>query len=190
MIYKYDLAIITPTNNPAHLYRLLNQVENQQYDGIGIQLIIVQEAHDFNNFNIMSKKFPIGDISVLRQTVNNDGGAAARDRAILAANAEYVSFWDDDNLYHPHAAISQYLTAKDHDIGIVRAKHLDLIIPISNAIMPGYIDTMCICVRKEFGVKEKWADGLGRYSDYRYISKLMRHEHSINYSKVIIGHHL
>jgi glycosyltransferase involved in cell wall biosynthesis len=189
MIYKYDLAIITPTNNPEHLHRLLNQVDNQRYDGIRIQLIIVQEAHDFNSFNITSQH-PIGDISVLRQTINNDGGAAARDRAILAANAEYISFWDDDNLYHPHAAVSQYLTAKSYDIGIVRTRHLNFIIPTSNIIEPGYIDTMCICIRKEFGIKEKWADGLGRYSDYRYITKLMKHPHSINYSKIIIGHHL
>ncbi len=189
MIYQYDLAIITPTNNPRHLYRLLNQIDSQQYDGIRIQLIIVQEVCEDNVFNVLTK-FPIGDLTVLRQTVNNDGGAAARDRAILVANAEYVVFWDDDNLYHPHAAVSQYLTAKDYDIGIVRTRHLDFVIPTSNVIEPGYIDTMCICVRKDFGIKEKWADGLGRYSDYRYISKLMKHPHSINYSKVVIGHHL
>lgn len=185
MIYKYDLAIVTPTNNSANLARLVHQLEYQSFNGISVQFIIVNQCENI----ALNTRLPANDIYVIK-TDKADFGCRARDIGILEANAQYISFWDDDNIYYPHAAISQYLTSFNNDIGIVNVLHKDIIIPDAHTIKPGYIDTMCFSVCKELAVKAKWDDGYGRYSDYRYLSKLLSMNPKINFSKTIIGYHL
>lgn len=191
MLAKYDLSVIIATANATNLNRVLHYLEQQSIDGILFEIIIIQEAikGKHSKFDI-NTKLPVNDIIVKRQSLHNDWGAAARDVGILEANGDYVVFWDDDNIYYSHALVSQYITANGFDIGIVRTKHQNLIIPTANVVEAGDIDTMCICVRKEMAVREKWATGGGRYSDYRWISKLLNHKPTINYSKIVIGQHL
>lgn len=186
---KYDISIIIATARPTGMTRVLQYIEQQSIDGLNFEVIIVQESDNHNKFNL-NTKLPINNIVIHKQKIHNDYGASARDLGILEANGEYLVFWDDDNIYYPHALVSQYITANGFDIGIVRTNHQNIIIPTKNHIKAGDIDTMCLCVKKELSVREKWSNSGGRYSDYRWLSKLLKYDPKVNYSKIIIGHHL
>lgn len=186
----YDISVIIATSRPSNLTRTIDYIERQSISGISFEVVIVQESNgDHRKFNI-DTKLPINDIIVERQRTHNDYGAAAHDTGILNSRGDYVVFWDDDNIYYPHALVAQYSVASGFDIGVVRTMHQNVPIPSSNNITAGDVDTMCACVRRELAIKEKWTSGGGRYSDYRWLSKLLKHSPTINYSKVIIGHHL
>jgi len=188
----YDLSIIVATARSANLVRVLDYIEQQSVAGLAVEIIIIQEAmdeRDHRKFNL-DTKLPVNDLVVKMQQLHGDYGAAARDVGITEAKGEYLVFWDDDNIYYQHALVSQYSAAQGFDIGIVRTKHQNLIIPTANNIKAGDIDTMCLCVKRELAARERWATNGGRYSDYRWLSKLLKHNPIVNYSKVIIGHHL
>lgn len=183
-----DLSVIIASRTPSHLTRTLDAFKRQSIAGINIELIIVQESDSgFDAF--MACPCPIA-ATVKRQKLHHDYGASAHDTGIEAAAGEYVCFWDDDNLYHPHALTALFCTAQHHDIGIVCTQLNGRTIPGSRAIQAGDIDTMCLGVRRELAAQIKWADGGGRYSDFRWISKVAKLAKTINYSPIIIGEHL
>lgn len=183
-----DLSIITPSVRPHSLAHFLDYLHRQSSDGFEHECLVVQESDsDFNGFECLRYGLKC---RVLRQTIHNDCGAFARDQAILEARGEYVAFWDDDNIYYPHAMASVLLAAAGHDVGIVRVRYRDRVIPVGAGVVAGEIDTMCVCVRRDLASRVKWVDGGGRYSDFRWISRVAKLTDSINYSKVIIGEHL
>lgn len=187
---RYDVSIIVATAHPKNLIRIIDYIERQSVSGISFEVVIIEESSgDHRDFNFTTK-LQINDVIIEQQNLNGDYGAAAHDLGILRSRGDYVVFWDDDNVYYQHALIAQYSTANGFDIGIVRTEHENLVIPSSNKIVAGDIDTMCLCVKRELAIKESWATGGGRYSDYRWISKLLKYDPAINYSKVVIGHHL
>ncbi len=182
-----DLSIIIPTSRPNTLAHVLAAIRNQSADGINFEVILIQEAHNFGQFATLRYE---PNFRIHRQQPHADNGATARDTGVIAAKGKYLAFWDDDNLYYPHAVASLISTASGHDIGIVRARHQGLIIPSGPQIKPGDIDSMCFCVKKDLAVLIKWADGQGRYNDFRWITRLMSISERVNRSPVIIGEHL
>jgi glycosyltransferase involved in cell wall biosynthesis len=185
-----EVTIITPTNNPENLSRFLYSLSAQSYDGFYYQLIIVQESNDgFTKFNIVNSEL-LSKALVIKTKINHDYGAAGRDIAITYAQGEYILFWDDDNIYYPHALVSQYINAVGADIGISKVHHLNYVIPCHEDIQPGDIDTMNICVKRSLAMKVKWSNNGTKYSDYIYMYKLMGHNPIIHRSNVIIGRHL
>lgn len=182
-----DLSIIIPSSRPKYLAHLLNYLASQSTDGINFEIIIIQEADNFEQFNIL--KYDHRTI-ILRQSPNHDNGAIARDRGLLESRGEYVAFWDDDNVYYRHAIASLVGAACGHDIGIVRTRHQGMIIPSGKSIEPGDIDTMCFCVKKELAIRVKWNDNGGRYNDFRWISKVAKLTTNINHVPMIIGEHV
>lgn len=184
-----NISIISPTIDPKNQQRLLQYVSKQHHDGILFEIILIQESDKPLPFNISNFSCPT---QVFQQPLHHDWGANAKDVGIANARGEYIVFWDDDNIYYQHALLSSLATALNHDMGIVRIKHFDCarIIPTGNNIVAGDIDTMCVCVRREIASTEKWADGGGKYSDYRWISKISQRCNSIRYSPIIIGEHL
>lgn len=182
-----DLSIIVPTNRPRTLAHVLRYIHNQSIDGIDHEIIIIQEADDFEPFKLLRYGH---NFSIFRQKPHIDCGAAAKDRGILESTGKYVMFWDDDNIYYPHAAASLFSTSLGHDVGIARVKHQGMIIPSGPSLQAGDIDSMCFCVKRELAARIKWADRGGRYSDYRWISKIIGLTNKVNQSPVIIGEHL
>lgn len=160
-------------------------MKRQSYKGINIEFIVVQENdifHDFTSPNMIN-------MTIKRQPLSNDYGAAAKDVGLSIAKGEYCCFFDDDNIYYDHALCAVYNTVEGHDIGICRAHYKDMIIPIDNKIKASYIDTMCFSARTELAKNVKWAGG-GRFSDFRYIENLRKLTCNVNFSKTIIGEHL
>ncbi len=126
-------------------------------------------------------------------------GAYAKDLGIRAANGDYVCFWDDDNLYEPHALATLYTVAHEADIGIVRVQHRlrtrpDLVtVPRrwGGHFLAGDVDTMCVCVKKTLAIQESWGDGQPPPgTDYRWLQKLEASRPTIRYVPTIIGYHL
>ncbi len=182
-----DLSIIIPSSRPQTLAHVLTHIHNQRTDGINFEVIVIQEADDFTPFT----NFRYGiNFEILRQGFHHDNGAAARDRGSIAARGQYLAFWDDDNIYYPHAIASLFCTATGNDIGIVRTRHQGLVIPSGPHLKPGDIDSMCFCVKKDLATRFKWADGGGRYNDYRWINKVAGIAERVNRSPAIIGEHL
>lgn len=104
-------------------------------------------------------------------------GAACKDLGIAEARGEYVAFWDDDNVYHPHALAVQYATAKGFDIGVnnVSLRERDWhFIPgaFDGHFVQSHIDTACVCVRREVAGRAKWADHKLRDNDFSWLRKL------------------
>lgn len=183
-----DISVVIPSSRPKSLAHVITYINEQETTGLNYELIIIQESNtNFDKFNCIS--YPI-QTKIIRKKLGYDCGANARDIGAEATCGDYVLFWDDDNIYYRHAIVSSYLTALNNDIGITRVKHNDIIIPIEDNIIAGEIDSMCICTKSIFAKTTKWADGGGRYNDYRWISSLIKKTKSINYSKVIIGEHL
>ncbi len=182
-----DLSIIIPSSRPQTLAHVLTHIHNQRADGIDFEVIVVQEADNFSPF----MNFRYGtNFEILRQGFHNDNGAAARDRGLVAARGQYVVFWDDDNIYYPHAVASLFCTTVGHSVGIVRIRHQGLVIPSGPHLKPGDIDSMCFCVKKDLAVRVKWVDNGGRYNDYRWITKVVGLTERVNRSPAIIGEHL
>lgn len=182
-----DLTIVIPSSRPHTLAHVLNNIRQQKTDGIEFEVILVQEATDFGQYGTLRYE---SNFRIHRQNPNADNGASARDFGALAAKGKYVAFWDDDNVYYPHAIASVLCTTLGHDVGIVRIRHQGLIIPSGTKFKAGDIDSMCLCVRKELATRVQWADNGGRFNDYRWITKVASLTNKINFSPVIIGEHV
>ncbi len=185
---KLDFSVVIASTRATSLSRVLDNLQRQSVEGINYEYVIVQESNDgFEEFTTLSYG---PRIRIFRQSLHHDTGAAARDRGIAEAYGTYIAFWDDDNIYFPHAIATTYSNVLGHDIGIVKVKHKGTIIPSGIAIKAGDIDTMCLCVKKDLAITMKWADGGGRYNDFRWVSRIVGKAKSINYSPIIIGEHL
>jgi len=183
-----DLSIIIPSNRPKILAHTLNYLDKQSSDGIIYEIIIVQESDEgFEQFSTLTYNFRT---RVIRKRIGHDCGASARDEGFKNSEGNYVVFWDDDNIYYPHAMITMFSIANGFDVGIARIRHHGTIIPTSKAIRAGDIDSMCFCVKREIAAKVKWSDDGGRYNDYRWINKAVGFANKINFSPIIIGEHL
>lgn len=180
-----NISIIIPSSRPHTLAHVLNHINNQDCD-IKYEVIIVQEAIDFTNYMHLQ----YNNCKIFRQRPHHDCGALARDRGLMMSCGQYVAFWDDDNVYYSNAIKSIWNASKGYDVGIVRTHHNNIIIPSGHKIIPGDIDTMCLCVKRSIALKTKWADGMGRYNDYRWISSIINMTTNINYSSEIIGRHI
>jgi len=181
------ISVIIPTARPKYLAHCLQQFNNQTIQELCEPIIIQESDSGFDEFNFFD--YPIQS-RILRQKLCNNNGATARDRGVKEAKHEYVVFWDDDNIYHPHALATLYATTYGHDVGLVQAKHHNLIIPINTNVSPGDVDTMCFCVKREIALKVKWDDGNGRYNDYRWISKILKITNDVRFVPIQIGIHL
>lgn len=185
MCSRPDISIITPSSNPKFLTYTVDAIRRQKYSGFTFESIIIQEAEDFTAFNHIRYA---SDMRIVRQLPHFDCGSAAKDVGISIAAGRYVIFWDDDNLYYENALQTVYENLVS-DLVIFKVRYQGTLIPISRAIIPGEIDTMCLCVDSELAKTVPWSDGHGRYSDYRWASRIAQIAR-IHYSDAIIGEHL
>lgn len=183
-----DLSVILPTCRPRSLVRVLKQLNAQVLPAeLGVETIVVAEA------DLSTVQLP-RHCEVYRKEKGGNCGASARDLGILMARGRYLVFWDDDNHYLRHALLTQYLTALGYDVGVVQIYHTDS--GVRHCLprrMPrvelGDVDTMCLCVRREVAVCEKWDDHKGVGTDFFWLEKILGRGASLHFTPVIIGEH-
>ncbi len=192
-----DLSVITATHQrPKHLALCLHQIQQQSVGNLRIESIVVSDGPD-PQARYLSAAGGARYLELPR--AQGQWGAAAKDAGLHAARGRYVCFWDDDNLYEPHALATLYAAAVGYDIGVVRVRALRrkqpgrVLIPRrwDGTLRYGDIDTMNVCVRRELACIEHWADGNPRSGeDYRWLQRLRDRGATVRYVPVVIGEHL
>ncbi len=132
---------------------------------------------------------------------HHDYGATAHQLGSEHAIGEWLCFWDDDNVYYPHA-LETVLDAIgcDSDIHVLQTRHYGdgqrcRVIPPNHWQPPEFmhaeVDTMCLVARREFALQESWIDNhLGqRGSDFRWLQRLSQHNPKIAFWPTEIGAH-
>ncbi|WP_437192091.1 glycosyltransferase family 2 protein [Planctomicrobium sp. SH527] len=192
-----DLTVITATRQrPSHLAQCLSQFQIQSSHGIASEQIVVSDGVDRHARGIAGQWG--ARFCEVPQPLGN-AGAGAKDLGVREALGDYVCFWDDDNVYYPHALATLFAAVQGADIGVVRIQHRFRTRP-GFVVLPrvwggefrkGDVDTMCVCVRRSLALKELWADGLPPPgTDWRWLRRLQRYQPVIRFVPVIIGVHL
>jgi glycosyltransferase involved in cell wall biosynthesis len=184
-----QLSVIVASCRPQWLANCLNQFKMQSYGDLKVELIVVVEG-DVKDFEAICHHH--GVVPIVKG-VQGRAGAFAKDIGIEKSTGKYVCFWDDDNVYYPHALATLYATASGSDLGIACTSHMHLwfkSIPRQREFRYGDIDTMCICVERGLASKVKWADHEFKGTDYVYITKLMNHNPTIRWVELSIGEKL
>jgi glycosyltransferase involved in cell wall biosynthesis len=170
----------------------MQQYHNQSRGSLRSELIVVAEG-DESKFIAVKKRWA-SDTFVCKpdETWSGDG---AKDLGITLATGEYVCFWDDDNIYHPHALATLYATAKGYDIGIVKINIHGpdnfFLLPQAEELGMGLCDTMNFCVRRELALQETWMAGENDYcDDWNWMSRLLAKNPSVRNVDISIGEKL
>jgi GT2 family glycosyltransferase len=191
------LSVITATcQRPAQLALTLQQFRSQSLGNLQVEQIVVSDGRD-DEARFLANRWNARFFELNERC--GHAGAFAKDLGIRHAVGEYVCFWDDDNYYEPHALATLYAIAFGSDIGVARTVHrfrkrIGLVtIPRrwTGTFHRGDVDTMCICVKRSLALREPWGDGCSRPgTDFRWLKKLERHQPTVRYAPIVIGHHL
>ena len=192
------LSIITATyNRPTLLGRVVRDVLQQSANGLDIEHVVVSDGPDAEAKAVCAM-FPTVNF---HETPKQKGlwGASAKDYGISVACGDYVVFWDDDNVYYPHAAVAMYSVSVGHDIGVARfaIKEYNDSVPFmkegglrKETFGSGSIDSGCFCVRRELAKTERWDAYKGRDNDHNWISRIhARSRKPFNFTPTVIGIH-
>lgn len=170
------LSIITATRGrPALLWQCCEHVRRQSCDGISVEHIIVSDiSHEETKY--VARCFGVRYFETSGGPL--DQGNRGRDVGIREARGQYVAFWDDDNAYYPHSAVSQYAAAYGVGVGLTQVHHLQLrkVIPEIPFAGPqlGHVDTACLCVDHRLAKLSPWVDGQdGRCGDWRWLERIL-----------------
>lgn len=160
---KPALSIITPHwNRFACLVQCIQQVKRQTLRPI--QHIVIADGPN-DDAREVCRHFDVEYWEL--DTRHGDWGKPALDRGLKHARADYVCFWDDDNLYPEDAAVKLLSAADGFDLGIVRIENWDkfhhrfVTVPRQwdFTIRPGDIDTSSGCVRRQFLLEHRLTPG-------------------------------
>ncbi len=105
------VTVVIPTHNRLHfLKRSLGTVLAQR--DVTLEVVVVDDGGTEDTPGLVAE---IGDdrVRLVRHEVSK-GVAAARNRGLLEARAEWVAFLDDDDLWAPHKLVTQLEAARRH----------------------------------------------------------------------------
>jgi GT2 family glycosyltransferase len=190
-----DLTVITATwHRPQLLVLCLAQFAQQSVGNLRCEHVVVSDGRDDR-----ARRFAenAGARYIERPQTGGVWGAFAKNDGIAAAAGDYLCFWDDDNLYYPHALATLYGAAVGFDIGVVQTLHRDPhgerpIPSWSGTFEPGNIDSMCFCVRREIARSQAWGvfHEVHRGDDHRWISRLHQSGARVRFVPIVIGEHI
>lgn len=187
---RSDLSLVIASCRPKWLARCLSDVRSQSTGNLKVEVVVVAEGDEENFRNVVSRHRV--DKTVYKP-VEGRWGAFAKDEGLKVCSGGYVAFWDDDNVYHPHAVATLYAAAEGFDVGVVQTSHMSFRfeeIPRNPVLRYGDVDTMCLCVRRALAVKARWSDHDGKGTDFAYLTALMGHGPTVRFVGVSIGEKL
>ena len=195
----YDMTVITATHQrPAQLVNCLSQFQGQSVGSLRCEHLVVSDGID-RQARFLCGQF--GARFIERPEPGGQWGSLARDVGIREAQGRYVCFWDDDNLYEPHALATLFAAGDDTDIGVVQTRYRCRTRPGQFAIprqwtglfVKGDVDTMCVCVRRELALKELWErqpPPTQPTTDWHWLNRLEQYQPRIRFVPIVIGWHL
>jgi glycosyltransferase involved in cell wall biosynthesis len=195
----FDLTVITATRQrPAQLANCLAQFRQQSVGDLRCEHLVISDGIDPQARSLCQQ---FGARYIERPTPGGQWGSLARDLGIHEAAGRYVCFWDDDNLYEPHALACLYAVAVDVEIGVVQTRYRcrtrlgQIKIPRvwNGSFRKGDVDTMCVCVRCDLALKETWEQHpipTQPTTDWHWLQRLEQHQPRIRFAPLVIGWHL
>jgi len=195
----FDLTVITATcRRPVQLASCLAQFQKQSLGELRCEHLIVSDGVD-PEARWLAGEF--GARYVERSEPGGQWGSLARDLGIREARGQYVCFWDDDNLYEPHALATLFTAACGYDIGVVQTRYRcrtrlgQLTIPRrwDGTFRAGDVDTMCICVRRDLAIREVWEQQPPPFrptTDWHWLNRIERFRPQVRFVPMVIGRHL
>lgn len=192
------LSVITPTRGRPQL--LAHCIAGVRRQDLPVQHVVVSDGPDPVT-EALCRHYGVTYAACPAPTDNF--GNSPRDLGVGLAQAEHLVFWDDDNLFLPHAARELLTTVRGVDLGVVQIEHwhrrrnLMRVIPeVWNGEFRGFhIDTACFCVRTDFWLAHglSWAAArpLEPYSADHTLCEKMRHLGArIRFNPTVIATHI
>ncbi|MDP2180852.1 MAG: glycosyltransferase family 2 protein [Methylicorpusculum sp.] len=181
------VTIIIPTcKRQDMLRRALQSAINQSYENI--EIIVVDDANEkATEEYVSSLKLP----NIIYKTSNSIGGAGARNVGIEIASGKYITFLDDDDIFHKEKTSKQVKSIKDNDSDIVLCasqtmykKKIDKL-PVDHNIKnqlkkgnPYHITLLC---KNDILKKIKFDEELPNCQDWDLLVRLMKNNYKFNY---------
>ena len=198
MLMKPLLSVITPTRGrPQLLAHCLVSVKQQE---LPVQHVVISDGPD-PTAEALCRHY--GATYAACPAPTSNFGNSPRDLGVKLAQTEYLAFWDDDNLFMPHAARELITTVWDADLAVLQIEHWHRhrkymrVIPESwgGEFLGFHIDTACFCVRAHFwranALSLETARPLEPYSADHTLCEKMRHLGArIKFKPTVIATHI
>lgn len=195
----FDLTVITPTcQRPAQLALCLSQFRQQSLGSLRCEHLVISDGID-PQARALCQQFDARYLE--RSEPGGQWGSLARDLGIQEAQGRSVVFWDDDNLYEPHALSALFAAGCHAQIGVVQTRYRcrsragTVTIPRqwTGQFVAGDVDTMCVCVQRDLAAQETWERQPAPEvptTDWDWLTRLLRHQPSVCFVPIVIGWHL
>lgn len=116
------ISVIIPVYNAEkYLEECLVSVKNQTFKDF--EVICMDDGSTDNSLQIL-KEFAKQDMRFNVYTQKNAGGSVSRNNAIKKAKGKYISFLDNDDIYHPQYLEILYKNIKDYHADISCCSYL------------------------------------------------------------------
>lgn len=195
------VSVIIPTyNRPVYLERAIKSVLNQSYKNI--EIIVVDDNGDNIKIQQETKKIvekfsSYPNVRYIRN-INNMGGCESRNIGVKNARGNYISFLDDDDVYHKDKIKEQMkvlLENKNIDVCYCGMEYLnslgehigkrDIYVEGSEELIRKHIfrpitGTPALLMKKSVFEKINGFDNLKRYQDANLIFKILAHKYNIS----------
>jgi len=190
-----QISVITPTfRRPKYLLALAQHMLNQH--GVRFEHVIVSDGPDRQNYAVVKSYRERASFPVVYHEQEHKGGYGtfARTTGQKLAKGDYFVYFDDDNVFYPHALATLYAAAYGHVAGTALLEHWDYGVPtgryVGDRVECGHIDAGCFCVRRDAALRVVWENTTDDLytGDYYFIAAVTRG--IVNHVPVVIGSHM